>query len=736
MKKETKNTSLNDPQEIKKIMFRLGHFDPSHKDTYGNQVLDYLVLDSLSTYGSAFRVTANDVRKTIKKTYLLDFEEVEINTAAKRLRDKKMLNLFTGDRIEKPQFQILVETEERINNNITKTRTLEDAVIQIWKEELLEKYKAYPVIKENIEIIVDLLHLFASRMFVRHGVECVALLYPDNEKTKIWLSEVGGSILKDMPKHDPFTDAIFRIEIPAFFRSIDPNRMSYITNLFNTSFFWHLIQVDEKCSRLLSEVTKGQTLFLDNNILYSLVGFDGANIMQSVHNLLKMSKALNYKLAITTKTIDEFYGSLDWHMKEHKKRPPVPAELARIALDSLGTNSFLTSYWEYFVKHKLSIEEFVTEKSHIDSLLDKLEIEKVSRYRNEIEKSKELVEEESILRSSCGNQFNDNIITHDAFHRILIQKVRKDPKYRFSDAVAWFLTSDTKLPNYDRFARKGSRSLPFCILTDEWIQINRPLLVRTSNQREYEESFHLLVTQPFLRTTMSTMSQEKTYNQVLGRLAHYKNMSPQLALNIVTDKIFLVTMSAEENETKIEEKIENKFVDLAAELESRKKELEKDVNTEKRTVEDLQARILQVERILEESRSRQKLESENLSKELEKEKSDRAIIKKELEVSINNSKTYEDSFIKVSKEFGQYKTTFKNWLLTFFVLAIASTALWLNKYWLNWHWFDVHRNKFLIELCFQILLIFAFLNIPLRKHWITWIEIIVAIFITIITLSS
>ncbi len=737
MKNHTANTGLNDPQEIKEIMFRLGHFDPSHQDSYGNQVLDYLVLDSLSMYGSVLQVTADEVRRAIKKTYLLDFDEAEINAAAKRLSAKHMINFIAGDRLIKHHFQIAAETEVKINGNIAKTRALEDSVIQTWKDELLEKYKGYPAIKENMQMVVDLLHLFASRMFVRHGVECVALLYPEDEKTKTWLNKIQGSILKDMPKLDPFIDAIFRLEIPSFFKSVDSERRSYITNLFNTSFFWHLIQVDEKCSRLLSEVTKGQTLVLDNNILYSLVGFDGANIMQSVHSLLKMSRSLNYKLSVTTKTVDEFYGSLDWHMKELKRKLPIPVELAKIALDSLGTGSFLTSYWEYFVKHRLSIEEFVTEKSHIDSLLDKLEIEKVSKFRNEIEKSEELLEQESILRSSCGNQFfNDNIITHDAFHRVFIQKVRKGAKHRFSDAVAWFLTSDTKLPNFDRFARKGSQCLPFCILTDEWIQINRPLLARTSNQREYEESFHLLVTQPFLRTTMSTLSMESAYNQVLGRLARYESMNPELALNIVADKHFMVTMSADESEAKIEERLENKFVDLAAELESQKKDLEKDVNTKKKTVEDLQARITQVEKILEESRSQQKLESEILSKELEKEKSEKAMIKGQLEVSKGDLKTSEDSVTKISSEFKQFKTNLRIWSLTFSVFAIASVALWLNGYWLNWHWFDVHRNRFLIELCLQIFLVFACLSVPLRKLWIHIVGILVAVLLAIITLIS
>jgi hypothetical protein len=731
-----KDGSSDNPRDVKELMVRLGHFDPSSRDSYGNQVLDYLILDSLAAFGSMLKVTTKEVKDAIRKTYLLEFDEAEISVAGKRLSDKKMLVLFTGERFERPQLQILAATEETINSNIAQTRSLEERVLQAWKEELHIKYKVNPVVEEKMENIVEALQLFASRMFVRHGVECVALLYPEDEKTKRWLNEIGGGIFKDFPKLDSFTDAVVRLEIPLFFKSPDAIRGSYVAHLFNTSFFWHLIQVDDKCSRVLREVTKGQKLFLDNNILYTLLGFDGASVMQSMHNVLKMARVLKYELWVTTKTIDEFHASLGWHVKEFKKKPPVPAELARIALEQLGTDSFLTSYWDYFVKHKLSIEEFVIERSHLEKLLGNLQVETTNKYRKEIENSSELIDEESTLRTACGNQFNDNIIEHDAFHRLFIQRVRKGPKYRFSEAVAWFLTHDTKLPYYDRIARKSDQHLPFCVLTDQWIQINRPLLARTANQRDYEESFHILVTQPFLRTTMSTLSLENVYNQVLGRLARFKSMNPKLALSIVTDKHFMMTMSSETEESKIDAGIEHKLVDLAAELDSQRKSLETDVTAEKKTVDELRTRIEQIESVVTESRSRHKHEVEDLTTELEKERLEKRRLEEELIASRERLESFARSLSDRAKEFEAYRSNVKLWIVASLGFVVASTGLWLNGSWLRWDWFKGHRNKTLIEISFQILLIFVFLNFPLRKHWLTWVAILVALAIAILTLSS
>lgn len=162
-------------------------------------------------------------------------------------------------------------------------------------------------------------------------------------------------------------------------------------------------------------------------------------------------------------------------MAELKGKLPVPSELARIATQNLEPNSFLTCYWNDFANNGTSIEEFVSEKSHLENILQGLGIETTNEFRDDIEASQDLLDEEATLCLSTG-EHNAHIIEHDAFHRLFISKIRGGPKYHFSEAIAWFLTHDSKLPVYDRVARKKEVGLPFCITTDQWVQVNRPLL--------------------------------------------------------------------------------------------------------------------------------------------------------------------------------------------------------------------------------------------------------------------
>jgi hypothetical protein len=716
MWKEAHNVLGTSASEIKQAIFRLAHFDPTCRDEYGNQVIDYLVLDSLATFGR-LTVTALEIGENIKRCYRLDFEEPEINVSGKRLGQKGTIVYEEGARSERPTFQILPEIEQRIANNLAQIQELENGVIQDWKEELCNKYEEFPVVKDNVERIVESLQLFVSRMLTRHGVQCVALLYPEDQKTQRWLESIESSILEGSPTIDSFTDAIAKLEIPSFFKNPDSKRKVYITSLFNSSFFLHLVQVDEKCSKLLREVTKGQRLYLDNNILYSLVGLDGAIMLQSVHSMLKLAGTLGYELWVTTKSVDEFHDSLNWQMKELKRKPPLPSELARIAVENLDVNSFLTLYWRDFVRNGTSIEEFVTEKSHLEDILQGLNIRTTNKHRKDIERSQDLLNEESILRSVCRSELGEHIIEHDAFHRVFINKIRRGPKYHFPEAVAWFLTHDSKLPAYDRVARKGKNHLSFCITSDQWVQVNRPLLTRTANQEEYEESFHVLVTQPFLRTMMSTLSLEKAYNEVLGRLARYKNMNPQLALNIVTNKHFMVTMASETDEEKIEEEIENKFIDIATQLQSEKETLEKDIQSDRERIQRLEKKFSSIERKVQETETREtryRKQVEELQKSLEDEKTATEKEKEKLEA---------------------FKTNLVRWAIFVGGLGLTSLPLWLHQWWLDWPWLDTHKNRILIELATQLLLVFGLLNIPLRRFWKTWLTCLVAIAVTILTLA-
>ena len=530
-------------EHLKSSIVRLAHFQPTMSTDKGDQIIDYLVLDALSSQGTLFNAKLDDIQSIIHKNIRLEFENQEILQSIRRLSLKK---LITATNLDKSTDQIRVTISEHADHELSvkrnNLREIEDETITKWKKEILLKYESDNAVSENIDRIVASLQLFLSRMFLKHGIDSVAILYPDNAKTNNWIDSIEKQITQSLPSYNDYLDSIIKIEIPGFLRNNDANRKRYLTNLFNASFYWHLIHVDGEASKLLSSVTRGQRLILDNNILYNLVGIGGEEYLKSSHKLLKLAKELGYKLQITNKTLEEFQNSLKWQLKETKQKPPITAELARVAINNLGQENFLTAYWSGLAQKRLTIEEFVAEISYVHDILEGLDIEVFHKFQEDIEKSDELVDEMSKLKQACGDRFNEHVVEHDAFHRILIRKLRKRTRYNFKDAVAWFLTQDSKLPSYARFARKGQEYLPFCLTTNQWIQLNRPFISRTKDEAEYEESLLSLITQPFLRSLIPQHPLQEAYEKVLGRLSRYENMNSDLASEITSDMHFMLSI--------------------------------------------------------------------------------------------------------------------------------------------------------------------------------------------------
>jgi len=724
MEKVNQFSTMN-ADDLKTAVFRLAHFDPSSTDQYGNQIIDYLVLDCLATYG-LLRPTPGDIRSHIKRVFILEFEEAEIISSAKRLHRKEMIEYKEVSGHANPLIRISPETATQIQSNIEQMQALENDVIQQWKGQLIHRYAEYSKMDTIVEQIAENLKLFVSKMFIKHGIECVSILYPEIEADKKFLAAASNCIIDTLPTIDPYGDVIIRQEIPRFFIDADPKRKKYIISLLNSSFFLCLVQVDEKCSHLLRSITGGQKLYLDNNILYSLVGLHGPDMMKSVHNMLDMARRLGYELYVTTKTIDEFRNSLNWRLREVREMPLLPADLARIAIENMAENNFVTTYWSEFVETGKSIEDFVAEKSNIEEILKGLKISVTDEFRDEIEKSAEFVDEQSILRKVAHPGTSEHIIEHDAFHRIFIRKKRKGDKYRFHEAGSWFLTNDSKLPVYDKVARKGKECLSFCITCEQWVQVNRPLLMRTANQAEYDESFHTLVTHPMLRSMMPVVELDRARLAIVGRLAHYKNIAPQLALEIVSDAHFISTTIGESDPKRIDEKIENKFIDLARQLKVEKEALEKSGAIDRESIKKLQEDITRLNDAVSTMKQNQKSQSQRihaLSSELESERSEKQRIIQEL----NNEKQDKN---KIKKEKDVLKLRFK-WLLFAVCLVFTSSVIWLQSIILPWDWIDMHRSEIIIKTASQILVVAVLFNIPLPKHWKFWLG---SIFIPILVI--
>jgi hypothetical protein len=704
---------------FKTALFRLAQFNPTALDDKGGQAADYVTLQSLACFGM-MPANPTEVSKAIYDMFRVRFEPAEVEGAAKRLALKGLASVEDLGRNQPALLRISATAAEDVDRSLAEMRELENRVLTDWREYIGAQYRAVPEVAEHAEHIERCLQIFTARMLAKHGIQCAALLYPEELKSQTWLDSIKQDIVAELPKVNALLDATVLIEVPAFFRSTEPSRVKYINDLLNSSYFWHTMQVDETCSRLLKSVTGGQTLYFDVNVLYSLSGLHGEHLLKSSHGAVKLAKALGYVLAVTTKSIDEFQSSLGARQRQYQGRPPVPRDLVKLVIQTLNDEDYVTSYWKELAKSGASIEEFVSEKSHLEGLLESLDISVTDEFREEIENSKELREQESILRLACSGSMIDSIVQHDAYHRLYVLRKRGSPKYHLSDAVAWFLTHDTKLAAFDREARARTgqlNALPFCMTTNEWVQVNRPLLPRAKDTAEYEESFYRLVTQPFIRSIVQRFSLTKAYQEVLGRAARYRNMTPQLALSLVADRRVVILTAVESDVNKADLIVENKFLDVASQLRTENAELARRVDAGTQTSK------------------RMKSEFEIYKTEQEARVTELSRTVGALTNAVSGAKARGDS---ASSDAMRARKLLEGsrWVIFVLALLLFTAAVWLQPLVVNWPWLAGHRCQVFMRIAAQFLVVFALLNIPLYKHWKVWLSIAGAAALALLPLAA
>ena len=179
---------------------------------------------------------------------------------------------------------------------------------------------------------------------------------------------------------------------------------------------------------------------------------------------------------------------------------------------------------------------------NVDSLLADLGVETEGDHHEDVLQSPALEEEKgAVYLAARGRILADPVVTHDAFHRLLILKVRGGTP-SFARARAWFLTCDGKLGRYDRISRGRDKTpVPYCIYPDQCLQITRWALPRTD---DYDRAFVELVASPYTGTIAQAVQlPSRATHLICARIDQYRRerdiseeTAAQAAVLVLVDK--------------------------------------------------------------------------------------------------------------------------------------------------------------------------------------------------------
>jgi hypothetical protein len=562
-------------EQTSRAVLRLCHFAPMGSGSFARDLLEFIVEIALSTQGQG-RYTTSQIRAFVHDLLPLEFEYEEILEAVRRLVMQNRL-FATAEAIVDSDTRFGLEARRRVEleNQVRHSEAIHRKNVDKWLRALEEKYP-YLTSSDLDCLRADLL-AYLVNLISFHGAECVDLIYEDSEAVSELLGSNGTQLFTILPARPSHLEQVRQIELPEFFRDASADRKAYIGSLLDSAFLLHMLQLDPECSAIVRAQLAGGTIYLDTNLVYRLLGLQGPELFLAAKRLVEISHELGYELVVSPLTIDEFKESLRRNASRLPHIPMLTEDMLEVAVTADTEEDFVKAYLRRKRSAWVSPETFVEYYRQVDGLLrDEYGIPIAEEpFKSTVIDPEELLNQISLLSRSVEDfkkdRYGDDIdlrlpheevLRHDAYHRLFILSLRGQEPKSFTETPYWFLTCDSKLPRYDRLARKGRPGVPFCALSGQWLQVLRPFLPRHA---DFEEVLACCLSSPFLGAFRTLPGD--AVRDILGRIAMIKPSLPAVAARIVANRQFVEQFAEAESDEIKHELIENEIASIAEEYE-------------------------------------------------------------------------------------------------------------------------------------------------------------------------
>ncbi len=367
---------------------------------------------------------------------------------------------------------------------------------------------------------------------------------------------------------------------------LDPKNLAvraYVLNNLNTYFFLQAGNLSEASVEALLQITeKGHVLklFLDTNIIFSILGFHNNPSNEAVQSLLTVVRNLSTKLDlqfyVLPSTIDETRRSLDIrrvHLANVTFSPNVASVAAELdelsgasrkfAEASLTAGRPLTpeEYFGPFLNNLLAIlrahgielhndptlGSYATLQRVVDDVIQNQEFEKL-RYKER--------------RKSYDKTVHDIVLWH------FVHDLRPTYLEAPFEAVEWIVTIDYRLMGFDEYKQgSGSLRLPVCLHPSALVQMLQFWVPRSP---EFEKALITGFQLPFLFDEFDADAESVTIQilQTISRYESIENLPRETIGHIVLNDVLRQKIKGERDERKQIELIRDAILEVNAQLAS------------------------------------------------------------------------------------------------------------------------------------------------------------------------
>lgn len=506
-------------------------------------------------------LTVGEVVDAIRSMTGLTYEATEVIAALVRL-EKAGYIAFRHD--EKRAFVVNERRYRELCSDAGYRADRLAAVRKEWTDDLLLRHDLNAT---QIAALWASLERFIAVLMNTYAAEAAAFLYQTAGAHERF-SEVVGQRAPQIAEVAPEgLYEVARVEFPRFVETPSAARTEYLVHCLRGAFVFHMLSLDPAASELVRENVSEKTLYLDTNVVFRLLGFDGPTLAYGPLAVVEMSKALRCRLLVAEETVHEFLRRLRTEVRTLRQNPISKETSQRLIAEHRGDEfSFMRAYYRQFLDGRVrTVEQFERKYSNVSQLLRGygIEIDENAEIDEDDEKSDAFLDTRSAFNMWTSDSRHPDAVAHDAFILMMMRELRGRRDKRASEAKAWFLTYDRALTSYS-VHKAGSDHLPVVMLADDWLQIARPFLPRTD---EYDQSFIAMLRFPVAFDDPSVVKLNEMV-EALQRLDTMKDLPAPVIAGMVSDGAMLTRIRLAQDEKAVQRLVEVESATYAKEQEA------------------------------------------------------------------------------------------------------------------------------------------------------------------------
>ena len=425
-------------------------------------------------------------REICQTRWGLELEISEISVAVRQLiEDEQLLE-------EGTYFRLSRRSSDEVAKRVRVSNELEATAFSEW--EAAVRSMAPSLDHQQMTQLHKDLTVWIRQIIIEHGIEAALVLDPENELFSARLEEIRNFGFEFLPVRDPQIMLERPTALRAFLDSMTSIQRRYFDSAVATAGFVSEITLEPATLGKVRELLSGQRLYLDSNVVYSLLKLNGPGESANTRRVLDLSRRLGYQVCITPWTIVEMEQSV--RAARTNVARAAPCDQVQGILNDENAGVFVKTFRHLQRETGMRSDDLFVLYEQIRSLLIDDDIEVVIDGCPTIDDDDNRIKEQVAALERIGHAKSRVVYEYDAKHRLLIERLRGEGERSFSNAGFLMLTNDQTLIRYADASRECAADMPFAVSVHGWAHIVRSLTPRTE---DYDMMMTRVLDTPSLR---------------------------------------------------------------------------------------------------------------------------------------------------------------------------------------------------------------------------------------------